>query len=108
MTNTNTPTLNQLAALDGLYVIQLELIYPQQHITQVYGIAQNVTAADQETEWLSHIWEDRRNAWLYQSNPTRWVELAYHDRVPAIPDDIRPTRVGPFRLILETDPDDQS
>ena len=101
--NTKPPTLHQLAALDGLYVIVLEITYPQQHITKVYGIAQNETAADQETEWLNHIWEGRHNAWLYQSNPRRWLAVTYHRDIPDLPDDIWATGVGPFPLILETD-----
>ncbi len=53
----NPPTLEQLAALDGLYIILLELTYDEHHITRAYGVAQTETAADQETEWLNHLWE---------------------------------------------------
>ena len=106
--NTNSPTLNQLAALDSLYVILLEISYPQQPITKAYGVAQNRTAAEQETEWLNHLWEGRHKARLYQSDPRRWVEIAYHEQVAVLPEAIRASSVGPFPLILETDPEDRS
>ena len=99
----NPPTLEQLAALDGLYIILLELTYNERHVTRAYGVAQTEAAADQETEWLNHLWENRRNAWLYQSNPRRWLAVTYHCDIPDLPDDIWATSAGPFPLILETD-----
>lgn len=99
----NPPTLEQLAALDGLYIILLELTYNEHHITRAYGVAQTEAAADQETEWLNHLWETRRNAWLFQSNQRRWLAVTYHVDIPGLPDDIWATSVGPFTLILETD-----
>ena len=101
--NINPPTLEQLAALDGLYIILLELTYNEHHVTKAYGVAQTGAAADQETEWLNHLWENRHNAWLYQSNPRRWLDATYHYAIPDLPDDIWATSVGPFPLILETD-----
>ena len=101
--NISPPTLEQLAALDGLYIILLELTYNEHHVTKAYGVAQTGAAADQETEWLNHLWEDRRNVWLYRSNPRRWLDVTYNYRVPFTPDDIWATSTGPFLLILETD-----
>ena len=43
----NPPTLEQLAALDGLHIILLELTYNEYHITRAYGVAQTQAAADQ-------------------------------------------------------------
>ena len=99
----NPPTLEQLAALDGLYIILLELTYNEHHITKAYGVAQTDAAADQETEWLNYVWEGRCNAWLFQDNPRRWLAVTYHIDLPGLPDDIWATSVGPFPLILETD-----
>ena len=99
----NPPTLEQLAAIDGLYIILLELTYNENHITKAYGVAQTEAAADQETEWLNYVWEGRCNAWLFQDNPRRWLAVTYHIDLPGLPDDIWATSVGPFPLILETD-----
>jgi len=99
---TNPPTLEQLADIDGLTIILLELTYNENHITKAYGVAQTEAAADQETEWLNHLWESRRGAWLFQDNPRRWLAVTYHRDIPGLPDDIWATSVGPFPLILET------
>ena len=99
----NPPTLEQLSALDGLYIILLELTYNEHHVTKAYGVAQTGAAADQETEWLNHLWETRHNAWLFHSNQRRWLAVTYHCDIPGLPDDIWATSVGPFPLILETD-----